>query len=139
MTGERPTTFQWEEGFGTTTAETTTYREERDEGAEQLCPSYHTVSVVHLLPSGAGLKRNNWYHCAMRYGIAFAHARNRLMQGLLSESFPRPISSSGKSKSSFVAIIRQSQSKLADSYVSLLGTPLNGCGESRCMATPLLI
>ena len=61
MTEVRPTTFQREEGCGTTTVETTTYEQERDEGAVQVCPSYHTASVVHLLPSGAELKRNHWY------------------------------------------------------------------------------
>ena len=53
MTEVRPTTFQWEEGCGTTRLETTTYEQERDEKAVQVCLSYHTASVVHLLPSGA--------------------------------------------------------------------------------------
>lgn len=65
MTEVRPTTFQREEGYGTTTVETTTYEQERDEGAVQACPSYHTASVVHLLLSGAELKRNHWYRTVL--------------------------------------------------------------------------
>ena len=101
MTEVRPTTFQREEGCGTTTVETTTYEQEKDEGAVQVCPSYHTASVVHLLPSGAELKRNHWY----RYTIRDCTARTLLIQGLHSESCPSSLLPSGKPKSSFVAII----------------------------------